>query len=311
MTGEKPNLLEMARAPFLFAIIVPLTIGTLLSVHITESLDVLGLLFASMVGIGLHVSTNVYNDIYDTKQGADTPRSSKNEFSGGSGILVDHPDMEKDMFNLARAGIITGSIGYVGLLWTSETRFWPILTFIFLVSVFLSKYYTASPFKFAYRGFGEIVVWFGFGPLAVLLASTAQNVGFHPYMISIMPITGLSTLFIVWMGQMVDLPDDVAAGKEGLVARIGLEKSVYGLLLIHILALVNVLFVSYILNPGIFLLVALIPHAFLLPPMFKKLNREDKNQKLISKVSKLNFTLYLLFSLSLIIGFFLQVLIAL
>ena len=311
MKREKPNLLEMARAPFLFAIIVPLSIGTLLSVHITGSLDVLGLVFASMVGLGLHVSTNVYNDIYDTKQGADTVRSSKSEFSGGSGILVDNPDMEKDMFNLARAGIIFGSVGYIGLMWTSEARFWPMLTFIFLVSAFLSKYYTAAPFKFAYRGLGEIVVWFGFGPLAVLLASTAQNVGFHPYIISIMPITGLSTLFIVWMGQMVDLPDDVAAGKEGLVARIGLEKSVYGLLLIHILALVNVLFVSYILNPGIFLLVALIPHAFLLPPMFKKLNREDKNQKLISKVSKLNFTLYLLFSLSLIIGFFLQVLIAL
>jgi len=311
MTREKPNLLEMARAPFLFAIVVPLTISTLLSVHITQNLNVLGLLFASMVGIGLHISTNVYNDIYDTKQGADTSRSSKNEFSGGSGILVDDPDMEGDMFNLAKAGIITGSIGYVGLLWTSETRFWPILTFIFLVSVFLSKYYTASPFKFAYRGFGEIVVWFGFGPLAVLLASTAQNVGFHPYIISIMPITGLSTLFIVWMGQMVDLPDDAAAGKKGLVARIGLEKSVYGLLLIHILALVNVIFVSAILNPGIFLLLALIPHAFLLPLMFKKLSRENKDQKLIKKVSRLNFTLYLLFSLSLIIGFFFQVLISL
>ncbi len=311
MKREKPNLLEMARAPFLFAIVVPLTIGTLLSVHITGSLDVLGLVFASLVGIGLHVSTNVYNDIYDTKQGADTSRSSKSEFSGGSGILVKHPDMERDMFDLARAGIIAGFIGYVGLLWTSDTRFWPILTFIFLVSAFFSKYYTAAPFKFAYRGFGEIAVWFGFGPLAVLLASTAQNVGFHPYILSIMPITGLSTLFIVWMGQMVDLPDDVAAGKKGLVARIGLEKSVYGLLLIHIFALVNVIFVSAILNPGIFLLLALIPHGFLLPLMFKKLTREEKDQKLLSSVSKLNFTLYFLFSLSLIIGFLIQVLIEL
>ncbi|MFW5946716.1 MAG: prenyltransferase [Candidatus Natronoplasma sp.] len=311
MTAEKPNLLEMARAPFLLAIVVPLTIGTLLSVHITGSLNALGLVFASFVGIGLHISTNVYNDIYDTKQGADTSRSSKSEFSGGSGILVNYPDMEKDMFSLARAGIITGSIGYVGLLWTAETRSWPILTFIFLVSVFLSKYYTAAPFKFAYRGFGEIVVWFGFGPLAVLLASTAQNVGFHPYIISIMPITGLSTLFIVWMGQIVDLPDDVAAGKEGLVARMGLYKSMYGLYLIHILALANVVLVSYILNPGFFLLIALIPHAFLLPLMFKKLNREDKDRELIKNVSRLNFTLYLLFSLSLMIGFLLQVLIGL
>ncbi|MEF8834726.1 MAG: prenyltransferase [Candidatus Thermoplasmatota archaeon] len=308
MTQKKPNIPEMARAPFLFAIVVPLTISTLLSVHITGRLDILGLAFASLVGISLHVSTNVYNDIYDTKQGADTSRSSENEFSGGSGILVDNPEMEKSMFTLARAGIVLGFIGYIGLLIVSESRFWPALTLIYLVTVFLSKYYTAAPFKFAYRGLGEIVVWIGFGPLAVLLGSIGQGVGFHRYIISIMPITGLSTLFIVWMGQMVDLPDDIAAGKKGLVARMGLEKSVYGLFTIHTLALVNVILVSYLLNPGIFLLVALIPHAFLLPLISKKLYREKKDRKLMKKISSLNFTLYILFSLFLMIGFLLQVL---
>ncbi len=309
MSGKKPNLLEMARAPFLFAIIVPLAISTLLSVHITGRLDLLGLVFASLVGISLHISTNVYNDIYDTKQGADTSRSSENEFSGGSGILVNKPEMEKRMFRLARAGIVLGFIGYVGLLAISERKFWPILTLIFGVSVFLSKYYTAGPFKFAYRGLGEIVVWIGFGPLAVLLGSIGQNVGFHPYILSILPITGLSTLFIVWMGQMVDLPDDIAAGKKGLVARIGLEKSVYGLFLIHGLALFNVVFVSYILNPGWLLLLAVIPHAFLLPLMAKKLYKEEKERNLMKEISKLNFTLYALFSVFLMIGFLLQILV--
>ncbi|MBS3781769.1 MAG: prenyltransferase [Candidatus Thermoplasmatota archaeon] len=304
--SKKPNILEMARAPFLFAIVVPLAISTLLSVHITGRLNLLGLTFASLLGISLHVTTNVYNDIYDTKQGADTSRSAENEFSGGSGILVNHPDMEKSMLTLARTGIVLGTIGYFGLLLISESKFWPTLTFIFLVSVFLSKYYTAGPFQFAYRGLGEIVVWFGFGPLAVLLGAIGQNVGFHPYIISIMPITGLSTLFIVWMGQMVDLPDDKAAGKRGLVARMGLEKSVYGLLFIHILALINVIFVSFLLNPGRFLLVALIPHGFLLPLLFKKLSQEEKDKTLMREISKLNFILYVLFSVSLMIGFLFQ-----
>ncbi len=308
MSKNKPNILEMARAPFLFAIVVPLAISTLLSVHITGKLNPFGLIFASLLGISLHITTNVYNDIYDTKQGADTSRSSKNEYSGGSGIIINHPEMEKSMFKLARTGILLGFLGYLGLLFISEIKFWPILTIIFLVSVFLSKYYTASPFKFAYRGLGEIVVWLGFGPLAVLLGAVGQNIGFHPYIISIMPITGLSTLFIVWMGQMVDLPDDRAAGKKGLVARIGLQKSVYGLFIIHLLALVNVIFVSFILNPGNFLLLALIPHSVLLPMMGKKLYREKKDRNLMKETSRLNFTLYLLFSISLIIGFLFQVL---
>ncbi len=306
--SKKPNILEMSRAPFLFAIVVPLAISTLLSVYITGKLNLLGLVFASIIGVSLHVSTNVYNDIYDTKQGADTSRSSKNEFSGGSGILLSHPKMEKSMFTLARVGIVIGAFGYVGLLAISETKFWPILTFIFLVSAFLSKYYTAEPFKFAYRGLGEIVVWIGFGPLAVLLGAIGQNVGFHPYIVSIMPITGLSTLFIVWMGQIVDLPDDKAAGKRGLVARIGLKRSIYGLFVIHLLALANVIFVSYLLNPGDLLLIALIPHAILLSLIFKKIHQNRTDRSLMKEISKLNFTLYLLFSVSLIIGFLFQVL---
>ncbi|MGM0510801.1 MAG: prenyltransferase, partial [Thermoplasmatota archaeon] len=218
--GEKePGFLEMIRAPFLFAIIVPLFSGTLVSVSITGEFNLVGFLLVLVIGISLHITTNVYNDIYDTKQGADNQSSMKSEFSGGSGILVERPGILPKMFSIARGGIVIGIMGSFLLMFFIEQRLWLNLWIIIGICVFLSKYYTAAPIKFAYRGLGEIIVWIGFGPLAVLLAGIGQNLFYHPVLLSITPITGLGTLFIVWMGEMVDLPTDRDGGKHGLVAR--------------------------------------------------------------------------------------------
>ena len=53
----------MARAPFLSSITSPIIAETLLSISIKNSVNILGFLFVLIMNIGLHVATNVYNDI--------------------------------------------------------------------------------------------------------------------------------------------------------------------------------------------------------------------------------------------------------
>ncbi len=303
--GEKePSFLEMIRAPFLFAIIVPLLSGTLVSVSVTGKFNLLGFLLVLVIGISLHITTNVYNDIYDTKQGADNRNSMKSEFSGGSGIIVERPGVLPKMFTIARGGIIVGIIGSILLMFFIERRLWINLWSIIIISVFLSKYYTAEPIKFAYRGMGEIIVWIGFGPLAVLLAGIGQNLFYHPVLLSITPITGFGTLFIVWMGQMVDLPTDVDGGKIGLVARMGLKKSRYGLVGVHSLAVINVIFVMLLfLNPGWPLLIAVIPHIVLILILWNNLKGIESCGEKMRSISGLNFKIYAVFSLLLMFGY--------
>ncbi len=306
---EKPGILEMIRAPFLFAIVVPLISSTLVSVSITGSFNLVGFVLISIIGLSLHITTNVYNDIYDTKQGADNENSMKSEFSGGSGIIIEYPELKSKMFFIARLGIVLGVLSTILLMLFIDKALWIPLWGVIGISIFLSKYYTAGPIKLAYRGLGEIVVWLGFGPLAVLLAGFGQNLGFHPVLLSISPITGFGTLFIVWMGEMVDLPSDIEGGKIGLVARLGFKRSRYGLMLIHILALVNILFIAFImLNPGWILLVAIIPHAILLPILWSRLSDHKKYDEKIKRISALNFKLYALFSFFLMIGYGLDLL---
>ncbi|MGM0406208.1 MAG: prenyltransferase [Thermoplasmatota archaeon] len=306
MSGSegKPSFLEMIRAPFLFAIVVPLVSGTLVSSMISNSFQPLGFLLVFIIGISLHITTNVYNDIYDTLQGADNRKSMKSEFSGGSGTIVDHPELLPKMYLIARSGIAVGLVGTVLLTFLIDRTLWLPLWIVISISVFLSKYYTAEPFKLAYRGMGELAVVIGFGPLAVLLAGFGQNVGFHPILLSISPITGFGTLFIVWMGEMVDLPTDIRGKKLGLVARIGFSRAKYGLIGIHIIALVNVLVVVvFLLNPGWPLFIAFTSHAILLPKMWSELKGINGHDSKIRYISKLNFRLYASFSILLMMGY--------
>ena len=218
---ENPGIGKMIRAHFLSSIIAPIILGTLLAVHLNGRLEVLNFLIVLIIGIGLHVATNVYNDIFDTIQGTDKVNVHRNESSGGSGVLLDNPELMGKMFLLARIGLIVALAGTIALMPLIDNTLWPYLWGLYLLSAFFSKYYTAPPFKLAYRGWGEISVWFAFGPMAILIATVSQNLGLHPLVWLLMPATGLSTSSILLAGQMIDLDADRAGGKHGVASRMG------------------------------------------------------------------------------------------
>ena len=305
MEKKLPGILRMIRAQFLIGILIPLIAGTLLAVSITGSFHPINFILLLIIGLGLHIATNVYNDIYDSIQGADTNvKNTRNTYSGGSGFLLQSPQLIPTMYRLARSGILISFLATLGLLFFVDRQFWLYLLAIYASCAFLSKYYTAAPFKFGYRGFGEILVWFSFGPLPIILATISQNVlSFHLMILAVMPVTGLSTLSILLFGQLVDLPDDETAGKRGLAAHLGTTKARYGYLCIHLLVLINILILAgFVFHPGWPLLFSLLPYAVLFPRIWKNVyNYHDQPQKL-SPTSRSNALLYALFSLLFLCG---------
>ena len=105
MANKKSTFFKMVRAPFLSSIISPLLAATLLAFYITGQFEVINFVVVLIMGICLHIATNVYNDIYDTLQGTDKINVNRNEFSGGSGVLVDNPELLPVMYRLARFGL--------------------------------------------------------------------------------------------------------------------------------------------------------------------------------------------------------------
>ncbi len=305
---SQPGIAKMIRAHFLTSIIAPIILGTLLAVHLNETLELLNFIIVLIIGIGLHVATNVYNDIYDTLQGTDKVNVHRNESSGGSGVLLDNPELMGKMYLLARIGLIVALAGTIALMPLINKMLWPYLWGLFLLSAFFSKYYTAPPFKLAYRGWGEFSVWFAFGPMAVLIATISQNLGLHPLVWLLMPATGLSTSSILLAGQMIDLDADRAGGKHGVASRMG-TKFTSVLYLIVQSGIVANLILLYIYFPGnswIFLF-ALIPYLIIFPKAAGIIFKNHDNPDLLKKGAKLTVLIHVAFSFLLIVGFIIYI----
>jgi 1,4-dihydroxy-2-naphthoate octaprenyltransferase len=227
----------------------------------------------------------------------------RNEFSGGSGVLVDYPDLFPKMYSIARICLIIAFIATAALMLVVENSLWPILWSLYFLSAFFSKFYTASPVKLAYRGVGEISVWFAFGPMAILVAAVSQNVGFHPLIITAMPITGISTLSILLLGQLIDLEADKAGGKLGAAARKGPAFTAFLYVTVQLLLVLNVLILSlYFVSGGWIILISLIPYLLLLPGISRIVLREYGHPEKLKPAAKKNVKLHLLFALLFSLG---------
>jgi 1,4-dihydroxy-2-naphthoate octaprenyltransferase len=310
MSIKVPENFKMIRAQFLIGIVFPLIVGTLTAISISGSFQVPGFFLVMLMGLGLHLATDVYNDIYDTKQGADTiGNKRRNSYSGGSGILLEKPYLMARMYLIARCSLLISFFAMLGLFFFIEQTLWLYVSVIYFLSAFLSKYYTAAPIKFGYRGVGEILIWFSFGPMAIMLAGFSQNMMMQETFYAVMPATGLSTLTILWVGQLIDLPDDKAAGKMGLVLRMGTKRASYGYLMIQSLLVLNILMlVFFIFHPGWPLLLTLIPFVILLPKIWTIIKKYHADPIYLVPVAKLNTALYVLFSLFFILGLWLTLL---
>lgn len=308
MGKNEPGILQMIRAPFLSSILSPLLFGTLLAVNINESFSFLGFIFVLIMGIGLHAATNVYNDIYDTKQGTDKVNVHRNEFSGGSGIIVQFPHLESKMFWIARISLIVALFATIGLMYVVDKSLWPHLWVLYLFSAFFSKYYTAAPPKLASRGWGEISVLFAFGPMATLVAAVSQNLGLHQIVIFAMPITGISTLSILLIGQLIDREADEQTGKWGIAVRRSTNSAANLYLAVQIILILNVIFLAvYALGSGWPLLIAVLPYLILLPRIWKVLRTNHTDAEKLKPAAGMNVQLHLLFSVLLTIGTFVAI----
>lgn len=294
---KKPGIAKMVRAQFLTSIIAPLLVGTLLSIYINGQLEVLNFLLVLIIGIGLHVATNVYNDIYDTIQGTDKVNVHRNEASGGSGVLLDHPELFGKMYFLARAGLVMALAGTVALSFLIEPHLLIHLWVLYLLSAFFSKYYTAPPFKLAYRGWGEFSVWLAFGPMAILIAVVGQNLGFHPMVLILMPVTGLSTSSILLAGQMIDLEADRKGGKHGVASRMGTRFTAWFYLLVQLAIVANILFV-FVSYPGSTwpFLLTLIPYVLIFPKAAAIMLKHHADPDMVKQGARFTVLIHVAFS---------------
>jgi 1,4-dihydroxy-2-naphthoate polyprenyltransferase len=221
------KFLIISRSPFFTAIAAPVIFATIVAWRDTGLFS--GWLFlATLIGaVTAHAGANIFNDYYDFKLGADRNNPYRNKFSGGSPHMV--MGWEKPSVFLTY-GLLSFAVALVcGVLvaWKVDHRWGPI-AWLALSGFACGFFYTASPFKLVYRGWGEVLIFIAFGILPVVGAYYVQTKELSPKAFLLGLPFALLVTNILWINEFPDYESDKAAGKRHMVVRLGLPVARFG-----------------------------------------------------------------------------------
>ncbi len=239
--------LELSRAPFFTAIIVPVIFSTALAWRSRGAVNWLVFALSLLALVAAHAGANLFNDYYDWRLGADKLNRNRNRFSGGSPHLVEGKVRPSLFLRLGAASFAVSAVTGVAALLVCGQALLP-LALLGLVGLVIGFFYTAPPFKLAYRGLGELCIFLAFGILPVLgiyylqTGEMSSTVAFAS-----LPLAFLVTNIIL-INEFPDFESDREAGKRQLVVRLGTGKARY-LYLVMVLASLAAVFWLSALSP--------------------------------------------------------------
>ena len=237
-----------------------------------ELFSVLSLVLCSFGIVFLHVSSNLFNDYYDVKDGTD---GANNEYfnaglnstvlegaqlSGGSRAIELGLITHKGTLSLARkmlfvASFVTAILLYNSFLNTGELSNSLNALILGLIGGLLGYFYTARPIRLVSRnGLGEVAIFLAFGPVLTLgalfaISSTTIELYSQEFFNAIylgIPF-GLLTTNILYINQYPDTVSDASTGKNHLIVTLGKKNARWGYLLILLAAFASSIYLTEIL----------------------------------------------------------------
>lgn len=169
----------------------------------------------------IHFGASCLNDYFDFLGGSDNINLTPTAYSGGSRVIQDgllKPD------DLLKAGTgLLGAGAAIGLA-LSVLCGWQVLL-LGVAGMFLAVGYVEPHINLSAKGFGELAVVLGFGPLLVGGAYFAQVGHFDKVSLFSGLITGILAGLVLWINEIPDFEADDLTGKKNLVVRLGKRSS--------------------------------------------------------------------------------------
>ena len=219
------RLLQVIRAPFFTATVIPGLVGAALAW--SEGRLHLGYLLLTVIGIiCINAGTNTANDYFDHLSGNDAANQELTPFSGGSRFIQRGLVSPQRMLALSLTSFAGGAI--IGL-YLAASRGWAIL-WIGLLGVIIGFFSSAPPLKLNYRGhgLGELAAGIGCGPLIVMGSYyvQAQRLTAEAFWVSL--AVGFLVAAVLYINEFPDYAADKAANKHTVVVLLGRERAVGG-----------------------------------------------------------------------------------
>ena len=219
--------------------------------------NVLSLILCCLGIVLLHVSSNLFNDYYDVKDGTDGANTEYfnaglnstvlegAQLSGGSRAVELGLITHKGTLSLARkmllgALLVTVLLLYNSFLITGEIANAQNALILGVVGGLLGYFYTARPIRLvSRRGLGEVAIFLAFGPvltLGALFAISSNTVElfsteFYNAIYLGIPF-GFLTTNILYINQYPDTVSDATTGKNHLIVTLGKKNARWGYLLL-------------------------------------------------------------------------------
>jgi 1,4-dihydroxy-2-naphthoate octaprenyltransferase len=198
--------------PFSFtASVLPVSVGG--AIALSQGRMHWTLFIAALLGgLGLHIGTNVINEIYDVRHGIDSITSPRMSMAILKGRIS-----ERDAFVVAWSGFVLALL--MGIFLVLQ-RGWPIVL-LGLIGFIGGYFYTAPPFQYKYRALGLPLVFLLMGPLMVGGAYYAVTGTFDPNLLIVSLPVGLLVTAILHGNEWRDVAEDTRHGFTTFSAQVG------------------------------------------------------------------------------------------
>jgi 1,4-dihydroxy-2-naphthoate polyprenyltransferase len=211
--------LRAVRAPSLSASAIPVLLGSAIGWR-DGFFSGPRLLFALIGAIAIQAGTNLINDYYDYRSGADSSESL------GPSLVIQHGLLSSEqVWNGGVAAFAIGSVLGLVLVYLCG---WPILA-IGVLSVTAGYFYTASPVSLAYIALGELTVFVFMGPVIVLGAYYVMALRFSAGALWASVPIGFLVAGILHTNNVRDIETDGAHRKRTLATILGRRGATYEL----------------------------------------------------------------------------------
>jgi 1,4-dihydroxy-2-naphthoate octaprenyltransferase len=169
-----------------------------------------------------------------------------NHFSGGSRILVNGTLPIWVPLLLGYGCLVAACLSGVMIYLRYQTGPWTL--FLGGLGVFFGYFYSEKPFRWSYRGMGEILIGFCYSWLPIATGFYLFSGFFSPQVFLLSIPVGLSVFNVILINEFPDEEADRSVGKRTLVVRFGKERMCDFHLVVSIL--VGLTFIKMMLISG-------------------------------------------------------------
>lgn len=212
-TDHKKLWMAAIKPPMYSVAILPILVGTAIAFAETKTFQA-GIFSVFVFSAVLILAwENISNDVFDAETGVDVNKHHS---------LVNLTENKSLVFWLGNLCLATGLFG-IGAIAALQQDL--VVIGLILACCVLGYVYQGPPFRLGYQGFGEILCFFAFGPLAFAAAYYSQTQAWSGANMTASAIVGVSTSLILFCSHFHQLEDDRAVGKRSPIVRLGTARA--------------------------------------------------------------------------------------